>query len=158
MKEKPDWQKCWAELHQIRRQLHRVFERMRVLSPGNSTAAVNVERVAKLSIEFTADTLGLSVQQIRSRCRKTDVVWGRHMAIYATRTLTGASLSEVQRAFGLFNHMTIKYACARVREEPEARYRAQVNELVNRVSEALRLAPLEPASKRFSPQPLRPLP
>ena len=56
----------------------------------------------------------LTVEELTSSSRRSDVAWPRHVAIHLARDLTGASLPAIGRAFGGRNHATVIHACKRV--------------------------------------------
>jgi chromosomal replication initiator protein len=58
----------------------------------------------------------LSVTQLNSASRASQVSWPRQLAIHLARDLTGASLPTIGRAFGGRNHSTVMHACKRVSE------------------------------------------
>ena len=133
------WADCWNELHQLRRDMHRLFERMRAISPGNTACSANVSQVSWLAIQFAAEEIGVTTKEILGHRRPAKVAWARHIAIYATRMISGGTLSDIQRAFGLLDHGTIKYAIRRVRQTPEKKYNRQVDQVVANLCSALNI-------------------
>ena len=140
------WDDCWLEINRLRRDLHRVFDRMRQLSPGRSGMAVNVAVVADLAMQFAAEVCGENIGDLKAHCRKNSVAWARHIAICLTKEFTGATLREVQEAFGHFDHNTIRYACKKVRGETVGKYVAQVEAVRGMLRSALSARQLAPTS------------
>ena len=130
----------------MRRDMHRLFERMRTLAPGQVCVSAQVSRAAELAMEFAADECGVPLKLVRRKCRKNDVAWARHVAIYCARHATGATMPEIQRSFGFLDQATIKYALNKVRNEPAPKYQAQVQAVADRLRGALIAQP--PAGKR----------
>ena len=58
----------------------------------------------------------LSVTQLNSSSRTSQISWPRQLAIHLARDLTGASLPTIGKAFGGRNHATVMHACKRVSE------------------------------------------
>ncbi len=58
----------------------------------------------------------ISVAQLTSASRTSQVAWPRQVAIHLARDLTGASLPTIGKAFGGRNHSTVLHACKRVSE------------------------------------------
>jgi len=58
----------------------------------------------------------LSVDQLTSASRVSNISWPRQVAIHLARDLTGASLPTIGKAFGGRNHATVLHACKRVSE------------------------------------------
>ena len=110
----------------MRKDMHRLLDQMRELSPNNSAMRASVKRVANLAMELAAEETGQRLDQVQHRCRKTEVAWARHIAITLTKEFTGAAAREVQTAFGHFDHGTIRYALKKVRQEPAPKLKAQV--------------------------------
>jgi chromosomal replication initiator protein len=67
-----------------------------------------------------AEHFKLSVEQLTSASRVSQVAWPRHVAIHLARDLTGASLPAIGKAFGGRNHATVLHACKRVSERLKA--------------------------------------
>ena len=151
------WLECWQELRRLRRDMHRLFERMRSLAPNNSAVNINTKRVASLAIECAGEVCSVNLHQLRNRCRKNEVAWARHIAIYVTHELTHASYMEIARTFSDWDHSTIKYAIKRVRREPLPQYKAQVAAVLQQVQTALGLNPLVPAGEPLLPQSMKKL-
>ena len=64
--------------------------------------------------EAVADSLPVTVEQITGRSRSRTVCRARQVAIYLSRKLTGASLTEIGRAHGGLSHSTVKHAIDKV--------------------------------------------
>jgi len=148
MKENFTWSDCWVEVQQLRRDMHRLMNRMRDLAPARGVIETNLAKIAEMAMNFSADVTGVSLIEIRKKCRKNDVAWARHVAMTVTREFSGASLKEVTRAFGHFDHNTVIYALKKVRSEPIKKYLDQVEEVRSMMRGALLIEPLPTPGKR----------
>ena len=81
-------------------------------------AAVRAEPVQRLGMpaiaEAVAGAYSIPVEQLRGRSRARTVCQARHVAVYLSRGLTGASLSEIGRFFGGVTHSTVKHAVDKI--------------------------------------------
>ena len=153
---KYNWNDCWHELHKLRRDMHRLFERMSKISPANQAVLFNVKQVAEMAMNYSGEVTGMDPNQIRGRCRKNNVAWARHIAIYCTKQLTGASVQEVCEGFPHHRRDIIRYACRKVRNESLPQYTRQVAAVMEKFKTALIVRPLVKAeSKKIRPQPLK---
>ena len=83
---------------------------------SESQHAVTIESIQKL----VADSYGVKVSQLRSKNNAKLVALPRHVAMYLSKELTGASLPETGRRFGGKHHSTVLHAVrkiARMRDE-----------------------------------------
>jgi chromosomal replication initiator protein len=96
-----------------RRPIDRALTRevLDTLYPVRRRAAPTIEDV-KAAV---ARHYQLSVEQLESPTRTTQVAWPRQVAIHLARDLTGASLPAIGEAFHR-NHSTVVHACKRVSE------------------------------------------
>lgn len=60
---------------------------------------------------------GIDLPDLIGHCRSQPLVHQRQVAMYLVRMITGASLSQAGRAFGMRDHTTIFYGCTRIAEE-----------------------------------------
>lgn len=64
----------------------------------------------KLIVESVADYYGFSIQELKDRSRKQEVVLARQIATYLLREYTGKSYPEIGRYFGSRDHTTVLYS------------------------------------------------
>lgn len=57
---------------------------------------------------------GITVENIKSACRKRQYSWPRQIAAYLCREMTECSLPEIGRMFGGRDHTTILFSCRKV--------------------------------------------
>lgn len=76
---------------------------------------VTIELVQKIVCE----TLGIKIQDIKSKKRTKEISNARKMAMYITKKLTNLSLAEIGSAFGGKDHATVIYACRQIEKEIE---------------------------------------
>jgi chromosomal replication initiator protein len=95
------------------------------------TRVVGIDRIQN----ETAAHFNIKVADIRGRTRTAGVVLARQVAMYISRELTQASLTEIGEAFGGKNHSTVIHAIEKVREQMEKNgtFITQVQNLVARI-------------------------
>ncbi len=72
--------------------------------------ALSVESIQKTVCEY----FGLKIQDIKAKKRTRDIAFPRQVAMYLSKTLTDASLSDVGKSFGGKDHSTVIHACKQV--------------------------------------------
>ncbi|WP_371326076.1 chromosomal replication initiator protein DnaA [Thermodesulfovibrio sp. N1] len=65
------------------------------------------------------ESLGIKMQDIKSKKRTKEISNARKLAMYITKKLTNLSLSEIGNAFGGKDHATVIYACKQIEKEKE---------------------------------------
>lgn len=95
------------------------------------TRVVSIDRIQN----ETAAHYNIKINDLRGRTRTANVVMARQVAMYISRELTHASLTEIGEAFGGKNHSTVIHAIERIREEMEKNgtFISQVENLVARI-------------------------
>jgi chromosomal replication initiator protein len=95
------------------------------------TRVVGIDRIQN----ETAAHFNIKVADLRGRTRTAGVVLARQVAMYISRELTQASLTEIGEAFGGKNHSTVIHAIEKVREQMEKNgtFITQVQNLVARI-------------------------
>jgi chromosomal replication initiator protein len=95
------------------------------------TRVVSIDRIQN----ETAAHYNVKISDLRGRTRTANVVMARQVAMYISRELTHASLTEIGEAFGGKNHSTVIHAIERIREEMEKNgtFISQVQNLVARI-------------------------
>ncbi len=74
---------------------------------------ITIDLVQKL----VSDTLGIKVQDIKSKKRTKEISHARKIAMYITKKVTNLSLAEIGSAFGGKDHATVIYACKQIERE-----------------------------------------
>jgi chromosomal replication initiator protein len=64
--------------------------------------------------KLVAEHYSLTLEQLKSEKRSSQIVLPRQVAIYLSRELTGKSLSEIGRAHGGRDHTTVLHACRKI--------------------------------------------
>ncbi|MCS7164331.1 MAG: chromosomal replication initiator protein DnaA [Thermodesulfovibrio sp.] len=77
--------------------------------------------------KVVCETLGIKVQDIKSKKRTKEISNARKLAMYIAKKLTNLSLSEIGNAFGGKDHATVIYACKQIEKDREK------NESLNRL-------------------------
>jgi chromosomal replication initiator protein len=93
----------------------------------------SIQEIQKL----VAERFHISVEQLKSERRSSQIVLPRQVAIYLSRELTGKSLSEIGRDFGGRDHTTVMHACRKIallQREP-GELRSAVMELQQRFTQ-----------------------
>jgi len=76
---------------------------------------ITIELIQKTVCE----SLGIKMQDIKSKKRTKEISNARKLAMYITKKLTPLSLSEIGNAFGGKDHATVIYACKQIEKEKE---------------------------------------
>jgi len=88
--------------------------------PGARAAAPTIETIQDL----TAETFGLTRDELLSHSRRANIAWPRQIAMYLARKHTAETLPAIAARFGGRNHTTVLHACRRAAErlagDPEA--------------------------------------
>ncbi len=88
------------------------LEVLDAMYPERRRRAPSIADVQKI----VAGHFSISVEQMTSSSRASQVTWPRQVAIHLARDLTGESLPRIGKAFGGRNHATVMHACKRVSE------------------------------------------
>ena len=87
---------------------------------GPEAGDAAIERIQTL----TAETFGLSPDELVGPGRAPQLAWARHVAMYLARRHTDATLPAIGARFGGRNHTTVLHACRRTTQrlagDPEA--------------------------------------
>jgi chromosomal replication initiator protein len=75
------------------------------------------ERKIKAIQEAVASRFGISVEDLRQDSRQHVVAVARQVAMYLTKQMTDASLSEIGQHFGGRHHTTVTHSIAKVHVE-----------------------------------------
>ena len=98
----------------------------------NASKEVTIEKIKKI----VADYFQLSVDRLRSKTRKREVVMARQISMYMAKTLTNQSLKSIGEAFGGRDHSTVIYSCRAVRDlmDTDNQYREAVADLEKQIN------------------------
>jgi chromosomal replication initiator protein len=90
---------------------------------------ITVERIQQV----VADFYMLTIDDLKSKNRKKDLVNARHIAMYLTRTLTDLSLPNIGRSFGGRDHASVLHATTKItdRIETDARLYETISALTD---------------------------
>jgi chromosomal replication initiator protein len=78
----------------------------------------------------------IKVSELRGKVRTSNIAFARQVAMYISRELTHASLTEIGEAFGGKNHSTVIHAIERVKEHMETNGTlvSQIDSLTHKIS------------------------
>ncbi len=95
------------------------------------TRVVSIDRIQN----ETAAHYNIKVAELRGRTRTANVVMARQVAMYISRELTHASLTEIGESFGGKNHSTVIHAIEKVKDQMEKNgtFISQVENLMARI-------------------------
>ena len=91
----------------------------------------NIKNVITIDtiIDVVANHYELSIDQLRSANRSSNVAYPRQIAMYLCKQLTPASLKEIASKLGKKDHSTIVHGIRKIEEDLEAEKQANKNEL-----------------------------
>ena len=100
-----------------------------VLQAGNRV--ISIDRIQN----ETAAHFNIRINDLRGKHRTAGVVLARQVAMYISRELTNASLTEIGEAFGGKNHSTVIHAIEKVKDQMEKNgtFISQVENLKSRI-------------------------
>ena len=95
----------------------------------------NVKNVITIDsiIDVVASHYELSIDQICSANRSSNVAYPRQIAMYLCKQLTSASLKEIAAKLGKKDHSTILHGIKKIEEDLEAEKKANKNDLSNKL-------------------------
>ncbi|MBC7425420.1 MAG: chromosomal replication initiator protein DnaA [Bacteroidia bacterium] len=97
----------------------------------NATREISIEYIQKL----VCDYYNVSVENVKSKTRKREIVQARQIAMYFAKDLTKASLKNIGTHFGNRDHSTVIHACQTVNDlmDTDKKFRHDVDELNKRI-------------------------
>jgi len=97
----------------------------------SETRVVSIDRIQN----ETAAHFNIRVNDLRGKPRTAGVVLARQVAMFISRELTNASLTEIGEAFGGKNHSTVIHALDKVRDlkEKNGLFITQLDNLMSRI-------------------------
>ncbi len=97
----------------------------------NATREISIDYIQKLVCDF----YNVSVDSVKSKTRKREIVQARQIAMYFAKDLTKASLKNIGTHFGNRDHSTVIHACQTVNDliDTDKKFRHDVEELNKRI-------------------------
>jgi chromosomal replication initiator protein len=97
----------------------------------HSSREISIEYIQKL----VSDYYGISIEQIKSKTRKREIVQARQISMYFAKQLTKASLKNIGMYFGGRDHSTVIHACQTVNDliDTDKKFKSDVEELSKRI-------------------------
>ncbi len=97
----------------------------------NASREISIEYIQKL----VSDYYTLTVDQLKSKTRKREIVQARQISMYFAKQLTKASLKNIGMHFGGRDHSTVIHACQTVNDlmDTDKKFRSDVDELTKRI-------------------------
>jgi chromosomal replication initiator protein len=97
----------------------------------NVSREISIEYIQKL----VCDYFGISIDQVKSKTRKREIVQARQISMYFAKDLTKSSLKTIGMHFGGRDHSTVIHACQTVNDliETDKKFKADVEELTKRI-------------------------
>lgn len=97
----------------------------------NVSKEISIEYIQKL----VCDYFGISIDQVKSKTRKREIVQARQISMYFAKDLTKSSLKTIGMHFGGRDHSTVIHACQTVNDliETDKKFRLDVEELSKRI-------------------------
>jgi len=92
-----------------------------------STKELTIEVIQRL----VSEQLSVSIEDIKSKTRKRDIVQARQISMYFAKKLTNSSLCVIGKHFGNRDHSTVIHACQTVNDlkDTDAEYLNKLNEI-----------------------------
>lgn len=97
----------------------------------NVSREISIDYIQKLVCDF----YGISVDQVKSKTRKREIVQARQISMFFAKDLTKASLKNIGMHFGGRDHSTVIHACQTVNDliETDKKFRGDVEEISKRI-------------------------
>lgn len=97
----------------------------------HASKEISIEYIQKLVCEFYS----ISVDVVKSKTRKREIVQARQIAMYFAKDLTKASLKNIGSHFGNRDHSTVIHACQTVNDlvDTDKKFRHDVEEIEKRI-------------------------
>jgi chromosomal replication initiator protein len=97
----------------------------------NASREISIEYIQKLVSEFYS----LSVDLLKSKTRKREIVQARQISMYFSKQLTKSSLKNIGMHFGGRDHSTVIHACQTVNDlmDTDKKFKRDVEEISKRI-------------------------
>ena len=89
------------------------LSRIQEVLENHTAKQITIADIAKTVCQY----FHVELSRVRSASRQQSLVQARQMAMYLTRELTAAALTEIGGYFGGRDHTTVLYACRKVDNE-----------------------------------------
>ncbi|MCW5962453.1 MAG: chromosomal replication initiator protein DnaA [Bryobacterales bacterium] len=97
-----------------------------------SDRKISIDAIQKV----VASRFKLQQHQLRQRSNVRSIAYPRQIAMYLAKELTGASLTEIGRAFGGKHHTTVLHSVHKISEEVQSD--PEINKLIHNLSDSLK--------------------
>lgn len=101
------------ELSQLSNGKRMPLSKIREILAKHAAQKISIADVARIVCQY----FHVDLSRVRSSSRQQSLVQARQMAMYLTRELTAAALTEIGGYFGGRDHTTVLHACKKVGEE-----------------------------------------
>lgn len=97
----------------------------------NVSKEISIEYIQKLVCDF----FGITIDQVKSKTRKREIVQARQISMFFAKDLTKSSLKTIGMHFGGRDHSTVIHACQTVNDliETDKKFKSDVEELSKRI-------------------------
>lgn len=97
----------------------------------NASREISIEYIQKL----VSDYYSLTVDQLKSKTRKREIVQARQISMFFAKQLTKAPLKKIGMHFGGRDHSTVIHACQTVNDliDTDKKFRGDVEEISKRI-------------------------
>jgi len=97
----------------------------------NVSREISIDYIQKLVCDFYS----ISVEQVKSKTRKREIVQARQISMFFAKDLTKSSLKNIGMHFGGRDHSTVIHACQTVNDliETDKKFRGDVEEISKRI-------------------------
>lgn len=118
----------WLAKHGKEIDLSTLKETIAKIRPSNK---ISPEQV----IKTVANTLGLTIEEIKGRGRQKEIVLGRQMSMYIIRLVTNKTLQEISTVFNKKDHTTVLHATKKIKEllEDNQQYKTIYHDIMNQL-------------------------
>ena len=98
----------------------------------NTAREVSIDYIQKV----VSDYFDLSIEQLKSKTRKREVVQARQIAMYFSKQMTKSSLATIGMHCGGKDHATVLHACRTVNNlvDTDKRFKAYVEEIEKKIN------------------------
>ena len=88
---------------------------------------MTIEHIQRL----VGDHLNISIEEIKAKTRKREIVQARQISMYFAKKLTNTSLSVIGKHFGNRDHSTVIHACQTVVDlmDTDIEYKNRLSEI-----------------------------
>jgi chromosomal replication initiator protein len=98
----------------------------------NTAREISIDYIQKV----VCDYFGISIEQMKSKTRRREVVQTRQIIMYFAKLYTNSSLASIGQVCGDKDHATVLHACKTVKNllETDKSFRAHVEELEKKIN------------------------